>query len=196
MNRYARPLVLVALLASTASLFAGDSEQKKDVPPALDFEMKTIDGEPVHLSEYHGDVVLMVNTASECGYTPQYAGLQKLHEKYNERGLSVLAFPANNFGGQEPGDNEQIQRFCKTNYGVTFDLFAKVSVKGKDQCELYRYLTGEETNPDFAGPVKWNFEKFLLNREGEVIARFRSKAKPTGERMVEAIEQALAEKPE
>lgn len=189
---------LAAALLSVAGFVRAEAESEdnaksESIPPALDFEMARIDGEPVHLSQYRGDVVLMVNTASQCGFTPQYAGLQTLHEQYHERGLSILGFPANDFGNQEPGDNEQIHQFCEVNYGVTFDLFAKVSVKGEQQCALYQHLTDKETNPDFAGPVKWNFEKFLLNREGTVIARFRSKVKPTSDAMIDAIETALAE---
>jgi glutathione peroxidase len=163
------------------------------VPAALNFTMNSLDGKPVNLAEkYRGKVVLMVNVASKCGYTPQYKGLEALYEKYKDKGLVVLGFPANNFGEQEPGTNEEIAAFCEKNYGVTFDMFAKVSVKGDDICPLYKHLT---TTTDLAddqrGDVKWNFEKFLINRDGKVINRFRSKVAPESEEMAKAIEAAV-----
>lgn len=170
-----------------------DSPSADQTPAVLDFEMESLSGEPVQLAGYHGDVILIVNTASKCGHTPQYEPLQALHEQYGEQGLSVLGFPANNFGAQEPGTDEQIAAFCRENYGVGFDMFSKVSVKGDDQCDLYAFLTSEETNPGFAGPIRWNFEKFLIGRNGEVIARFAPKTQPDSEEVVAAIEAALAE---
>lgn len=173
---------------------AEESSPEADVAPtALDFEMEMLSGESVHLSKYHGDVVLIVNTASKCGNTPQYEPLQAMHETYAEQGLSILGFPANNFGKQEPGTDEQIAVFCEQNYGVDFDMFSKVSVKGDDQCDLYAFLTDEQTNPDFAGPIRWNFEKFLIGRDGQVIARFAPKTQPDSEEVIAAIEAALAE---
>jgi glutathione peroxidase len=161
------------------------------VPAPLNFTMKSIDGKDVDLSKYQGRVVLMVNVASECGYTPQYAGLEELHKKYASKGLSILGFPSNNFGGQEPGTDPQIAEFCKKNYGVEFDMFSKIAVVGKDQAPLYHYLT---THPKFSGQVEWNFEKFLIGRNGEVIGRFKSPVEPSSKQMVGAIEAALASK--
>jgi glutathione peroxidase len=153
--------------------------------------MDSIDGRAIDLSKYQGRVVLMVNVASECGYTPQYAGLQDLHNKYAAKGLNILGFPANEFGAQEPGTNTEIAQFCKQNYGVEFDMFSKIVVKGPGQAALYRYLT---THPKFRGDVAWNFEKFLIGRNGEVIARFKSEVEPLSREMVSAIEGALASK--
>jgi len=161
------------------------------VPGALNFTMNTIDGKSVNLSQYRGRVVLMVNVASECGYTPQYAGLQELHDKYSAKGLSILGFPSNDFGAQEPGTNSEIAHFCKQNYGVEFDMFSKIVVRGPGQAPLYKFLT---SHPKFRGDVGWNFEKFLLGRNGEVIGRFRSDVEPTSREMVNAIEAALGAK--
>jgi glutathione peroxidase len=161
------------------------------VPAALNFTMKSIDGKAVDLSKYQGRVVLMVNVASECGFTPQYAGLEALHKKYAAKGLSILGFPSNNFGGQEPGSDPQIAEFCTKNYGVEFDMFSKITVLGKDQAPLYHYLT---THPKFPGQVEWNFEKFLIGRNGEVIGRFKSEVEPLSKQMVGAVEGALASK--
>jgi glutathione peroxidase len=151
--------------------------------------MKSLDGKPVNLSKYQGRVVLMVNVASQCGYTPQYAGLQALHKKYAAKGLSVLGFPSNNFGAQEPGTDSEIAQFCQENYGVEFDMFSKIVVRGAGQAPLYHYLT---THPKFSGMVEWNFEKFLIGRDGEVIGRFKSEVEPFSPQIVSAIERALA----
>jgi len=153
--------------------------------------MSSIDGKTIDLSKYQGRVVLMVNVASECGFTPQYAGLEELHEKYAAKGLSILGFPANDFGAQVPGTNNEIAQFCKQNYGVKFDMFSKIVVKGSGQDPLYKYLT---THPKFRGDVAWNFEKFLVGRNGEVIARFKSEVEPLSKEMVGAIETALGGK--
>lgn len=166
-------------------------EGDRPVPAALNFTMKSITGEEVALAKYHGKVVLVVNVASRCGHTKQYADLQALHEKYAERGLAILGFPCNQFGGQEPGTEEEIAAFCSKNYGVTFDLFEKIDVKGNSAAPLFAYLTGEESPLADKGDVKWNFEKFLIDREGTPIARFRSKVKPSSEDVVSAIEKAL-----
>lgn len=172
------------------------SSAAKAATSVLDFEVKNIAGEDVKLSKYKGNVLLIVNVASKCGLTPQYEQLEGLHEKYGEKGLRVLGFPANNFMGQEPGTNEEIQKFCSTKFNVKFDMFAKVSVKGDDKCDLYQFLTSKEKNGEFGGEeIKWNFEKFLVNREGKVIARFSPKTKPDDPKVIEAIEKALAEKP-
>jgi glutathione peroxidase len=166
---------------------------RASVPPVLDFTMNRLVGEPAHLGDYQGKVVLIVNVASKCGYTPQYAPLQKLHETYHERGLAVLGFPANEFGNQEPGTDADIAEFCERNFGATFDMFSKVVVKGDGICPLYDYLTSEETNPEFGGEMKWNFEKFLIGRDGRVVNRFGSRTSPDSDEMIAAIEAALGE---
>ncbi|MEP7272809.1 MAG: glutathione peroxidase [Acidobacteriota bacterium] len=160
-------------------------------PTVLDFTVKSIEGKDVKLDAYRGKVLLIANVASKCGYTPQYEGLQALYAKYQGQGLVVLGFPANNFLGQEPGTNEEIQTFCKLKYNVTFPMFSKISVKGDDIHPLYRFLTSKETNPEFGGDISWNFNKFLVDRSGKVIARFETKEKPEGVKIVQAIEQAL-----
>ncbi|MCW5964513.1 MAG: glutathione peroxidase [Bryobacterales bacterium] len=158
---------------------------------AYDFTMTSIDGKPADLSAYKGRVTLVVNVASKCGYTPQYEGLEALHRRYQGKGLVVLGFPANNFGGQEPGSNEEIAQFCKRTYDVSFPMFSKVSVKGSDQTPLYQYLTSPDTNPKTAGDVKWNFTKFLVGKDGKVLARFESGVKPDAPELIQAIEAAL-----
>jgi len=158
----------------------------------LDFKMKTIDGELQSLSQYKGDVVLIVNVASKCGNTPQYEALQALYSKYRDQGFVVLGFPANNFGGQEPGTDAEIKEFCTATYGVTFPMFSKISVIGEDQHPLYAHLTSAATDPKFAGDIKWNFTKFLIGRDGQIIARFNPKTKPDSKEVVGAIEDALA----
>lgn len=164
-----------------------------EVPAVLDFEVPAlVGGEPVELSQYYGQVVLIVNTASQCGLTPQYEQLQALHEQYADDGLAILGFPANNFGSQEPGSDEEIAAFCEQNFGVGFPMFAKLSVKGDDQAPLYTFLTSEETNPGFAGEITWNFEKFLVGRDGRVVARFAPRTRPDAEEVVAAIQAELA----
>jgi glutathione peroxidase len=152
-----------------------------------DFTAETIDGQPKPLSAYKGQVLLIVNTASKCGFTKQYAGLEPLYEKYKDRGLVVLGFPANNFMGQEPGTNEEIQQFCSLKYNVTFPMFGKISVKGSDMHPLYAWLTA---HPNGA-PVSWNFNKFLIGRDGNLIAHFGSRTAPESEELIAAIEKAL-----
>lgn len=158
-----------------------------------DFTLPDIEGRPVSLAEYRGKVLLIVNVASRCGFTSQYAGLEKLYATFRERGLVVLGFPANNFLGQEPGTEAEIREFCSLNYGVTFPLFAKLSVKGSDTHPLYAYLTSKETNPSFGGAISWNFNKFLVGRDGTVRARFGSRTRPEDRELVSAVEKALAE---
>lgn len=153
------------------------------------FESRRLDGTPVSLGAYAGKVALVVNTASECGLTPQYEGLQALHEKYATRGLAVLGFPSNDFGAQEPGGPEQIQAFCQRNYGVGFDMFEKIPVKGADQAPLYRWLTDGDQQP-----IRWNFEKFLIGPDGQVIGRFAPDTAPDDPALLEAIEQSLTTK--
>ena len=155
-----------------------------------DFEFNSLSGEEISLSEFEGNVLLIVNTASECGYTPQYKELQELYETYNDKGFYVLGFPANNFGGQEPGSDEEIAQFCELNYGVTFPMFTKISVKGEDQHPLYNYLT-QVDNPDFTGEIGWNFEKFLVDRNGNIVRRFKSNVTPMGNKLIESLEEIL-----
>lgn len=159
------------------SLFAASS--------IYEFTPKSIDGAPAPLSGYKGKVVLVVNVASHCGYTPQYAGLESLYKKYKDKGLVVAGFPANNFGAQEPGSNEEIKQFCTRKYSVSFPMYSKISVKGSDQDPLYAYLTGA------AGDVKWNFTKFLVGKDGKVIAKFDSAVAPESPELTSAIEKAL-----
>lgn len=176
-----------------ALAFAGvalAAEAARNMP--LGFKMKDIDGTEVDLAQYKGQVILLVNTASKCGLTPQYEALETLYENYANRGFTVLAFPANNFNAQEPGTDSQIKQFCSMTYSVTFPLFSKISVKGEDIHPLYAYLTSEETNPGFGGEIPWNFTKFLIDRQGRVIARFAPKTTPDDPAVVQAIEKALA----
>lgn len=154
-----------------------------------DFTLDDIDGKPVSLGQFQGKVLLLVNTASFCGNTPQYGGLQTLYDRYREQGLEILAFPANNFGRQEPGTSEEIKTFCYTKYSLTFPLFHKISVKGSDKHPLYHYLT--EQSP-FPGEVEWNFQKYLVDRSGQVVARYAPRTKPLSDEIVRDIERTLA----
>jgi glutathione peroxidase len=157
----------------------------------FEIELPRLDGRPARLSEYEGKVVLAVNVASKCGFTPQYAGLQALNERYADRGFLVLGFPCNQFFNQEPGNAEKIQEFCSVNYGVTFPLFAKLDVKGGHQHPLYEILSEAADDSGKAGNVKWNFEKFLVGRAGRVVRRFRSKVTPEDPTLTAAIESQL-----
>ncbi len=163
------------------------------VAPVLSFTMPSLGGRKVHLSQYQGKVILMVNTASKCGFTPQYAGLEALYKRFKSKGFVILGFPSNDFGHQEPGTDKQISIFCTAHYGVTFPMFSKVDVKGPHQCLLYHYLTGRKTDPRFAGVVKWNFEKFLIARDGKIVARFRSPITPESAIIVDAVKAQLAQ---
>jgi glutathione peroxidase len=154
-------------------------------------ELPRLNGEPASLADYKGQVVLAVNVASKCGYTPQYAGLQALHDHYSSRGFTVLGFPCNQFHGQEPGTAEQIQEFCSLNYGVSFPLFQKVDVKGDHQHPLYSILTEAADDSGKAGNVGWNFEKFLVGKDGRVVRRFRTRVVPEDPKIAEAIEALL-----
>jgi glutathione peroxidase len=189
-----RRLKLFFLGGALMSAMSQASAAERDVPPALRFKMETLDGKQVELSKYNGKVVLVVNVASKCGLTPQYKQLEALHEKYAGKGLAVLGFPCNQFGQQEPGTAGQIREFCSKNYGVQFDMFAKVNVNGDEACDLYKHLKSLNTKPKGPGEIGWNFEKFLLNRRGDVIARFEPRTKPDAPDVVQAIEAALAEK--
>lgn len=156
-----------------------------------DFTMTTIDGQPYAMGSLKGKAVLVVNVASRCGYTPQYAGLQSLYAKYKDRGLVIVGVPANNFGGQEPGSNEEIKTFCSRNYNVTFPMLAKVSVKGADQSPLYAYLTSDSAGKNTAGEVRWNFTKFLVGKDGKPVQRFEPGVNPDSPELAMAIEKAL-----
>ena len=195
-------LVCASGLVATSQAAEGDppataAPSEKEDPPTsvLDFKVKDIDGKEVKLGDkYKGKVLLLVNTASKCGYTPQYADLEAVYKKYHEKGLEILAFPSNDFGGQEPGSEAEIKYFCSTTYKVTFPLFAKMPVKGEEKSPLYAFLTDQKRDPKSGGEIKWNFTKFLVNRNGDVISRYESAVKPTDESVAQAIEKALAEK--
>jgi len=175
-------LVLTGIFMA-ASLFGASN--------ALDFTLNSIDGKPTPLSDYKGKVVLLVNVASKCGFTPQYEGLEALYRKYKDQGFVILGVPANNFGGQEPGTNEEIKTFCSRKYDVTFPMFSKVSVAGEDKTPLYQFLTDKKTNPASGGEIKWNFTKFLIGKDGKVITRFESAVTPQSGEVITAVEKAL-----
>ncbi len=173
-----------------------DPSKKKEAVkkmPALDFKMKDIDGKDQDLKQHHGHVVLMINVASYCGLTPQYEQLQAVFKRYEERGFVILAFPANNFGAQEPDANDKIKQFCTSKFAVTFPMYAKVSVKGDDICDLYKYLTDAKAGHKKGGEIEWNFAKFLVNRKGEVVERFHPRIKPDDKDVIAAIERLLDE---
>jgi glutathione peroxidase len=161
------------------------------MPRLQDFSARGIDGEERALRDFDGQVALVVNVASKCGLTPHYAALQKLYEEYRERGLEVLGFPCNQFAAQEPGSDAEVQQFCSLEYGVTFPLFSKIDVNGPGRHPLYAWLTGEETAPEAAGDIQWNFTKFLIGRDGRVIARYAPPTEPDAPAVVAALEQAL-----
>lgn len=168
------------------------SQETAEDDNVLDHDVTTIKGEPVSLDKYRDDVLLIVNVASECGLTPQYKKLQELYDTYADDGLRVLAFPCNQFGGQEPGTPEQIMAFCESNYNVSFDLFGKIDVNGKEASELYQELKALELEPQGSGAITWNFEKFVVARGGRPVARFSPRVKPDAPELVEVIERELA----
>jgi glutathione peroxidase len=174
--------IFLCLIAATATA------QSKSI---YDFTMKSIDGQPVSLKGYSGKVVMVVNVASRCGYTPQYTALESIYEKYKDRGLVIVGVPANNFAQQEPGTNEEIKKFCSTKYNVSFPMMSKVSVKGDDKTPLYQYLTDPALDPKFSGDIKWNFTKFLFDRQGNPVARFEPATTPDAPEVQAAIETAL-----
>jgi glutathione peroxidase len=180
-----RKLSLVLMLCAACTMMAAQASS------IYDFTMKSIDGQQVSLSSYRGKVVLLVNVASKCGFTPQYSALEAVYEKYKDRGLVIVGIPANNFAQQEPGTDAEIKQFCTNKYNVSFPMMSKVSVLGDDKTPLYVYLTGEKTDPKFAGDIKWNFTKFLFDRNGNPVARFESPVKPDSPEVTEAIEKAL-----
>ena len=171
--------------------------QAKDNQPAspLDFTVKTIDGKEQSLSVYKGKVVMIVNVASKCGFTPQYKNLEAVYKQFADRGFVILGFPANDFNGQEPGSDEEIKQFCSSKYDVTFPMMSKITVLGDGKAPLYKFLTEQPTAGDFAGEIGWNFNKFLVDRNGNLIARYNSKTKPDEKKVTEEIEKALDAKP-
>ncbi len=189
-------LTTVVGLAGTAYHFGMIMNPSPTAAPQessmYDFTLKNIDGQDVKLDAYRGKVTMLVNTASKCGLTPQYEGLQTIYDRYKDKGFTVLGFPANNFMGQEPGTEKEIKEFCTLNYKVTFPMFSKISVKGEDQHPLYTFLTHKDTNPGFEGDITWNFEKFLADKNGKIVARFSPKTKPDDPEIIKAIEAELA----
>ena len=190
-------LPVIALLSAAAG-----GEVKKESPKEetkmksiYDFRVADIDGNDVNLADYKGKVLLIVNVASKCGFTPQYKGLENIYRQYKVKGFEILGFPSNDFMGQEPGTNEQIKSFCQLNYQVGFPLFSKISVKGKDIHPLYKFLTEKITDPNFSGSITWNFNKFLIDRKGNIVSRFGSRTEPQNPEVIKAIEEALQEQP-
>lgn len=183
------PILLVIFFFSVTIISAGEGNKMEKKANIYSFVVKDINGKEVNLSDYKGKVVLIVNVASKCGYTRQYEGLQKIYDKYSEKGFEILAFPCNDFRGQEPGTNDEIKEFCSLNYGVTFRLFDKIKVLGDDKAPLYQLLTDNEVTG--TGDIKWNFEKFLINKDGEIVERYVSKVEPESEELVGKIEELL-----
>jgi glutathione peroxidase len=177
--------MLFCLLFFAAALMAADKS-------VYDFTLNSIDGQPTPLAAYKGKVILLVNVASRCGFTPQYTALEAVYEKYKDRGFVIVGIPANIFGSQEPGTNQEIKTFCQTKYNVTFPMMSKVSVKGDDKTPLYQFLTDKGANPQTGGEIQWNFTKFLVGPDGSVIARFEPAVTPDSAETTSAIEKALA----
>lgn len=185
-------MILALAIGLAVAAFA---QEGAPMPSLYDFTLKDIDGRDRSLAEFKGQVLLLVNVASKCGFTKQYAGLEKLYQAYKDRGFVVLGFPANNFMGQEPGTEAEIKSFCSLNYGVTFPMFSKISVKGKTIHPLYAYLTDEELHPGSGGAVGWNFNKFLVGPDGKVLAHYGSRTAPEDPELAAAIEAALQAAP-
>ena len=186
------PTLVCGIVCTVACPMAySDQNEKGEHECALEFKMDDIDGKKVDLHDYEGKVVLIVNTASECGLTPQYAGLQELYKKYEDKGFVVLGFPCNQFGSQEPGTADEIKQFCSTKYSVSFPMFSKIEVNGKEAAPLYKYLTSKDVEPAGKGKISWNFEKFLVDREGNLVGRFAPRTKPSAAEVVKAIESEL-----
>lgn len=190
--RYIFSTILFMATAMITNSAADKNKGKEtEMPDSLsNIIVKDMNGKEVKLSSYSGKVLLIVNVASRCGYTPQYQGLETIYEKYKDKGFEILAFPCNDFGGQEPGSNEEIKTFCELNYNVSFGLFDKIKVLGNDKSPLYAFLTNNPAVEN--GDVKWNFEKFLIDKKGNVISRFRSKVKPESDEITKVIETELA----
>lgn len=198
-----KPFLLLACAALTSVSCAAPVENKPVAKPETkttakketmtlhDFTMLDIAGKERKLSEFKGKTVLLVNTASQCGFTRQFDGLEKLYKANKDKGLVVLGFPSNDFGAQDPGSNDEIATFCKVNFGVSFPMFSKIVVTGDNSHPLYQWLTSKESNPQFAGPIGWNFTKFLINKDGAVVARYDSKVEPDGAEVKAALEKEL-----
>jgi glutathione peroxidase len=184
-------ILIAALLPAAICLSKESSGKVPDVSSLYDINALDINGNDVNLAIYKGKVLLIVNVASKCGFTPQYTGLENLYRKYKDKGFEILGFPSNDFLWQEPGTNEEIKSFCRLNYGVDFPMFSKISVKGKTIHPLYKFLTEKETDPNFAGKITWNFNKFLIDRKGSIINRFDSKTEPQNPEVTKAIEAVL-----
>ncbi len=180
--------MFLAAAAFTGAFMTLAVAAEKPATGVLGFTMKSIDGKEVALSKYRGKVLLIVNVASQCGNTPQYKDLEALYRKYKDEGFVILGFPANNFGAQEPGTDQEIKTFCSTTYDVTFDLFSKISVKGEDQHPLYKLITSDSS---YGGDVKWNFQKYLVDRKGKIVGKYLPKMQPMSEELTSAIEKAL-----
>ena len=180
-----RKLALALMLSIAGISFAASA------PRVYDFTMKSIDGKPTSFKQYHGKVLLLVNVASACGYTPQYKALEAVYEKYKDQGLVIVGIPANNFANQESGTDAEIRTFCTTKYNVTFPMMSKISVLGADKTPLYQYLTDKSINPVTGGDIKWNFTKFLLDRNGKIVGRFEPAVTPDSPQVIAAIESAL-----
>jgi glutathione peroxidase len=180
-------LVLSIMLLVAGVAVAAEAPAKN----VFNFSLKSINGQEMALSQFQGKVLLLVNTASKCGFTPQYKALEEIYKRYKDQGLVVLGFPANNFFRQEPGTDKEIAEFCQINYGVSFPMFSKISVRGKNIHLLYKFLVEKETNPAFAGKVAWNFTKFLVDRQGNVVARFEPRKVPDDPAVIAAIEKTL-----
>src|SRR5438270_6071414 len=178
------PAMMCLFFVATALMAAGKN--------VFDYSLNTIDGQSAPLSAYKGKVVMLVNVASRCGFTPQYTALEAIYEKYKDRGFVIVGIPANNFGAQEPGTNQEIKTFCQSKYSVKFPMMSKVSVKGEDKTPLYQYLTDKSANPKTGGEIQWNFTKFLIGPDGQIIARFEPKVTPDSPEVTGAIESALA----
>ncbi len=187
-------MLFVAILLGGFVVINSSTSNSSNKKSIYEYSAMNIEGKDLSLEKYKGDVLLIVNTASQCGYTKQYEGLQAIYDQYKDRGFKVLGFPANNFGGQEPGTNEEIKEFCTTKFKVTFPMFAKISVKGEDAHPLYKFLTDKQLNGEFGGDISWNFNKFLTNDKGEIVARFSSKDAPDSEVVIRAIEKHLEER--
>lgn len=179
-------------MASVVATAISSAHADEKTPAALNFTMKSITGQDVNLADYKGKVLLVVNVASKCGLTKQYAPLEALHEKYAGKGLAVLGFPCNQFGGQEPGTEAEIAEFCAATYSVKFPLFSKIEVNGPGAAPLYKHLTALNTQPKGKGDIKWNFEKFIIGRNGEVVARFAPQTEPDSKEVLAVLEAELA----
>jgi glutathione peroxidase len=186
-------IMFITILAITSCCTKSKVPEMKISESIYDIGVTTMAGEEITLEKYKGKTILIVNTASKCGYTKQFDGLQELYEAYKDKGFVILGFPSNNFLHQDPGSNKEILQFCKLNYGVTFPMFEKISVKGEGMHPLYVYLTSEVSDPDFAGKITWNFNKFLISKDGQIIDRFKSGDRPMDSKITNAVVKAIGQ---